>query len=678
MPVSTLNNLRQKTLSDLERSGLTKKDFTKLRITTLNESKTQNLTEYFETGSYRIPYWSIDGTQSRYYRIRFLDLSVPQPTKGSSGKKHPRYWQPSGTLPSLYLPPFLDWRATAKDEETTLYITEGEKKAARACKAGIPCIGLGGVWSWRSAKKGVSIIEDFKQFNWKNRTVVVVFDSDVHEKQEVQQALSALGKELITLGALPYTIKLPSSNNEKVGLDDYLESKGEKAFLSLPREQLLGELGEQLWALNKELAYIKDSESILKLESNNFVSKQTLIGVTYANRLVTVETEDGVRRISAANEWLKWPHRRTHNKLTYSPGQEPITNQNEYNLWTGWGVEPQPGNCTPWGQLLEYVFQSNPENKKWFLQWLAYPLQNPGAKMYTSSVLFSLNEGVGKSLIGITMGKIYGSNFSAITQADIHKSFNEWSVNKQFVLGDDVTGSDRRADADLLKVMVTRETMIVDKKYQPTYVVPDCINYLFTTNQPDAFFLGRADRRFAIFEIEGAPLSEKFYKQYDHWLWKTNGPAALFHHLLNGIDCASFNPKAPAPMTSAKSDMISLSRSELDHWAIELHEHPDNVLQIDGTPIKRVFWTAQELLALYDPLNQKKSNLTALSKSLRRAGFTSPQITRITAEGNHSGITKRLWVCRDRERWAAADPHERRAQYQKERPLTKDEKQAKF
>jgi len=521
------------------------------------------------------------------------------------------------------------------------------------------------------------LIEDFKAFNWKNRTVVVVFDSDVHEKQEVQQALFALGKELISLGATPYTVKLPSANNEKIGLDDYLEFKGEKSFLTLSREQLLGELGEQLWAMNNELAYIKDSEGILKLESNNFVTKQTLVSVTYANRLVAVESTDGMKRLSVANEWLRWPHRRTHDRLTYSPGQPLVTEKNEYNLWTGWGVVPQKGDITPWAQLLEYIFKAAPEHKRWFLQWLAYPLQNPGAKMYTSAVLFSLSEGVGKSLIGITMGKIYGSNFSAITQSDIHKSFNEWSVNKQFVLGDDVTGSDRRADADLLKVMVTRETMIIDKKYQPTYTVSDCINYLFTTNQPDAFFLGRADRRFFIFEINGDPLPEKFYKQYDTWLWKENGAAALFHHLLNGIDCSEFNPKAPAPLTEAKSNMIELSRSEMDNWAIELYDHPDNILQIDGKPIKRVFWTTQELMALYDPLNQKKSSLIAMSKALRRARFHPAQITKVV-EGSNSEVTKKLWAIRDRERWNRADHYERRAQYQKERPLTTEEKKAKF
>ena len=661
---------KTKCLNDLSRSGLSAADFSKLKCEPLNEKQTARLTTYASTTSYRIPYFDVNGKQIKYYRLRFTDLPVSR-----SGEKPPRYWQPKGTVPCLYLPPFVVWKTIARDAEKTLYITEGEKKAARACRVGVPCIGLGGVWCWRAAKQGVTLIKDFDSFDFKGRKVVIVFDSDVQFKTDVQQALRSLGKELVQLGATPYTIKLPGvSEAEKIGLDDYLEQNSVEEFLRLPIEPLLGDLGVALWGLNTELAYIEESEGIYRFKTEQMIGRPALLGVSYANRQTTIVTPEGkVEKVSVALEWLKWPHRRTHTRITYAPGQPECTDENEYNIWPGWGVTPQKGDITLWAQLMEYFFRGSPQHQRWFLQWLAYPLQNPGTKMYTAVVLLSLTEGLGKSLIGITLGQIYGKNFSAINGSDLHDGYNYWAAGKQFVLGDDVTGSDRRNDADLLKVMVTRETITINKKYQPHYTVKDRVNYLFTTNQPDAFYMGQSDRRYFILEVSSDPLPDAFYKKYDRWLWSKEGPAALFHFLLNNVDCSEFNPKAHAPMTEAKEAMMEINQSEMDAWAITLAERPESICRVDNKVIKRIFWTTAELLSLYDPLGQKKSNITALGKSLRRAKFQKPKSTHLP-----DGRTVKLVTIYHRDQWDKADHSERSNQYLLERPTTKLEKISKF
>lgn len=657
--MASKKGLKNLFIEDIERSGLTSNDAKKLKLKSLTPKETKSLTEHFHAEAYRIPYFDINGKSIDYYRLRFLEKIVLL-----QSKKQIRYWQPNRTLPRLYLPPLLDWRKIANDESTTLYITEGEKKAARACKANIPCVGLGGVWSWRSAKNGIGLIDDFNKIKLKGRKIVIVFDSDLHEKLEVQQALNELGKALTKMGAMTYSVKLPhGEGGSKSGLDDHLENKGADDFLSIPEEQLLGGLGEQLWSLNEELAYIEELEVILKIKTGSLLKPQSLVQMSHANRLVTIVGFDGkVKQACTAAEWLRWPHRRTHSKMTYAPGEDRVTEKNEYNLWKGWGTAPKKGNIDPWNKLLDYVFEEDPGHRNWFEQWLAYPLQNPGVKMFTSAVLFSLEEGVGKSLIGITMGRIYGSNYSFITQKGLHGDFNEWGANKQFVLGDDVTGSDRRADADLLKVMITRETMEINVKYQPKYTVPDRINYLFTTNQPDAFFMGNADRRYFVHEIKGRPLSDDFYKMYDIWFKSEKGPAALFHRFLEEIDCSKFNPRAAAPVTEAKKEMTELGFSEIDAWARELRESPNNILQLDGRIIDRVFWTSKELYSFYDPMGQRKSSVVALGKAMRRAGFAPSKPTE-----TKDGKTFRLWAVRDVEKWRRADHHERVLAFAKER-----------
>jgi len=149
-------------LQDLARSGLTIKDSHQLKCIPLTSQRTTTLTGFLKNDdydnllnnctAYQIPYFNVENRKINYYRIKFISLNQETPRKELL-----RYWQPSGTVPRLYLPPFLRWNSLLKDEETPLYITEGEKKAARACKDGIPCIGLGGVWNWRAAKKEIGL-----------------------------------------------------------------------------------------------------------------------------------------------------------------------------------------------------------------------------------------------------------------------------------------------------------------------------------------------------------------------------------------------------------------------------------------------------------------------------------------------------------------------------------------
>ena len=116
-------------------------------------------------------------------------------------RKKPRYHAPASELVRFYYPPGVDWRVLAKEATEPLIITEGEKKALKACKSGLPTIAVAGVWSWRSKKKGVAAIPDFDLIDWKGRKVYLAFDSDLVTKPDVVGALHALAHELTMRGA---------------------------------------------------------------------------------------------------------------------------------------------------------------------------------------------------------------------------------------------------------------------------------------------------------------------------------------------------------------------------------------------------------------------------------------------------------------------------------------------
>ena len=138
-----------------------------------------------------------------------------------------RYLQPRGSKNRLYIP-------TATPDElrdTNLVViwTEGERKALSLIawcerqKLRHVVIGIGGVWSWRFAEKGLKpdgslgkvgskAIEDLGSIAWTGRRVIIVFDSDVMRSVAVSRALRRLTRHtgLITFGPDGHGALVPS------------------------------------------------------------------------------------------------------------------------------------------------------------------------------------------------------------------------------------------------------------------------------------------------------------------------------------------------------------------------------------------------------------------------------------------------------------------------------------
>lgn len=629
------DQLYQLAAEKLASSGLTLDDARDLGLEWLSADETLACCARFERRpSLKFNYLGPDGEPlvdwpgaGPFYRLRYLGESTG--FDAVNGQKTVRYVQEPDTCPVAYYPqlPTIDWPSVCLDVEEPLIITEGELKAAKACKEGFIAIGLGGVWNFRTYPKGVPWIESLDLVVWVRRRVFIVFDSDYRSNAQVLQALRELAFELQRRGAFPHVVCLPQEGEDKVGLDDYLVAGPNAAadFLQLLKQAEPLGLAKPLWALNERYVYVADPGLVL----NDVTGAKTSPG---AFKEHVAATEDYVRRelndqgdviferASASGEWLRWPLRREVRRLTYRPGQERFVD-GDYNTWIGWGVQPAAGDVSPFLELLDHLFtgtNDTPEIKEWFLRWLAFPLQHPGVKMFSSAVVHGRRHGTGKSLIGYTMGKIYGRNFTEIKQDDLHANFNEWAENRQFVLADDVTGANNRKDADLLKKLITQQELRVNVKFLPSYIVPDVINYLFTSNQPDAFFLEDDDRRFFVHEVFVGPLPEEFYVDYGLWL-DSGGAAAVFQYLLD-LDLGGFNPAAAALKTAARERMITDVQSDLGTWVRRLLADPDRLLRLGDQVLTRDLYTNRDLLLLYDPASRTGTTANGLGRELRRAG----------------------------------------------------------
>lgn len=637
-------------VAKLESSGLSVEDAEQLGMSFLRSTVVVTLHTCFKPyDAIHIPYTNphtgkgfhdlID--RPPFYRLRYM--LPPQPKSSFGEKKKPlRYMNEPGFDVHAYFPQFaeIDWPAVIEDPSTPLVITEGELKAAKGCKEGFITIGLGGVDSFSSVNRGIELLPELERIRWSKRRTFVVYDSDSESNPDVKRAVMRIAKTLARRGAILFEVTLPAGpNGEKVGLDDYLVAMGADAF-----QGLLGDNGDEktqrsvlvnndpLFKLNDEVVYIRDKGFFVNQVTHEVMKRETF-NTTYANLPKCREPVDkGFISVPATKAWVEWPNRLDAGRVVYEP-QPPgrsfdrlTPHENPslstWNIWTGWGVEPDDDDVedeelAKFHFVIDHVFGgAEPGTKEWFLQWLAYPLQYPGTKLFTAVIIHGQGQGTGKTLLGDTMKRIYGANYTMIGNRELKSSFNGWAARKQFILGDEITGSDRREFSEELKRMITSQVIRVNEKNIPEYELNDVANYLFTSNHANAFSISDKDRRYFIHEVTSSPLNEDFFMPYYMWL-DTGGAAAIFRYLLD-LDVSEFNPKKPAPMTAAKRQMIEFSRSDLEAWALALRDDPESVLndpRLMGIMKGDLFSPAQ-LLRAYDPEEKTKVKARGLGLAL--------------------------------------------------------------
>lgn len=587
-----------------------------------------------------IPYYNAEKQPMRahptwpdFYRLRYLseNASFSDITEG----KKQRYSQPPATGVCAYLPLCVGWKAIQDDPTEPLLITEGELKAAKASLEGFPTIGLGGVYNFRSSKAGIFWLPELELFKWPRRRITIVYDSDYSSKPDICAAINVLAEELQARGALVELATLPDvyDDDRKTGLDDFLVARDDQALIKVLSQSEPLALSSKLWEMNEQVLYVQSPGLVLvqatgaKMIPSAFTSHSEWSTASVPEQKVKADGQISYVKTAAAPVWIKWPLRKSVSKITYAPGKEKFLERDGqllYNQWEGWGCEPKKGDITPWTKLLKFIFEgAEPAFVEWFLDWCAYPLQNPGAKLFSAVVVHGAATGTGKTLIGYTLGKIYGKNFTKIENKHLGRDFNGWAENKQFILGDEISGSDKRSEADAMKTVITQEEISINIKMLPEYSVPDVINYYFTSNHADAFFIEDKDRRYAVHEVvHDEPLPLDFYNTYDAWK-NMDGPSHLFASLL-ARDLSNFNPRGPAYKTAARARMSMHGKSDVAVWCAELREFPESKLRLGQMRYTRDLFTSPELLAMYNAENDVPSGkVTAngLARALAAAGF---------------------------------------------------------
>lgn len=323
-PVFCKENFHPAHLDDLRKSGLSDATIEEAGIKTIppneiNRGLGFNIPSI--VSAYEIPY---NANFSRF-KVFYDD---------SSNGKCPKYLQRKDTGNMLYIP--LAIKTILSDTSIPLYITEGEKKALKACQEGLPCIALSGLWGWSNGEKG--LIPDFDIITLEGRTINIVPDNDyLHANKDggeknLKQAVYILSVKLKARGAKVFIVELQQGPEK--GLDDYLCKHTVEEFQSLPVAEVkaLNELiteatKDNYRELIQEIATLED-----KIEKDIFcksLSKKLEVSFRTVKQAVKAFEKDKEPTITDNNIILAHPSYEINSDFAVLGFRETIVRGNE-------------------------------------------------------------------------------------------------------------------------------------------------------------------------------------------------------------------------------------------------------------------------------------------------------------------------------------------------------------
>jgi putative DNA primase/helicase len=240
------------------------------------------------------------------------------------------------------------------------------------------------------------------------------------------------------------------------------------------------------------------------------------------------------------------------------------------NLFGGWPTTPRAGKCSALLGLLYHLCSNEDKPREaydWIVKWLAYPLQNRGAKMHSAIVVHGM-QGVGKSRFFEVYAKIFGDYSQVLGQEALEDKFNsDWAEKKLFILADEVLAKAEMYHVkNRLKGYITGETIRVRAMHVGGRTEKNHMNIVFLSNEKMPVVLENDDRRHCVLYVPPPPEAD-FMAEVNEEI-ANGGAAALHHHLLN-VDLDEFKPWSRPPMTQAKRDLIELSAGSEERFMSE-------------------------------------------------------------------------------------------------------------
>ena len=305
------------------------------------------------------------------------------------------------------------------------------------------------------------------------------------------------------------------------------------------------------------IAYMMKQKKYYDLEDKEMYDAEA-IDVKYSKHF------DG--RYTPLKYWKQHKDSRVCVDFAYKPDNDKrfitVNKKLMINVYEKHELQPDPKADTDlFDALVEHVIPHD-DYREHFLNWFAYPIQNPGKKIRHALLLQSDEYQLGKgSLFDIHRDLIGYHNTNKIDLKEALDKAKGYLINKQTVLIDEAKASgswnEKNMFLNTLKTLITEGKAGVRQMYKD-YTEQDTItNYWINTNYRDAFPLPYNEVRYFVY-FSPAKRNEKMLDDFHE--------QRLYGDLTQGVlaklmdrDLSKFKPLGIAPQTPYLMEMRKMA-----------------------------------------------------------------------------------------------------------------------
>ena len=391
--------------------------------------------------------------------------------------------------------------------------------------------------------------------------------------------------------------------------------------------------------------------SLAVLDRYIFLKNNNRIYDTVTRNEITREGFDGafmhtLKNGKASVIFLSDPEAIKVDGLIYLPGEtkNPVK-RNGSILWNIW-CDPKielPNEATredvePWIEHLNYLYPNKAEQEH-LLNWMASTLQAPQIKI-NHALLIAGTSRVGKDMLLNPLRYGLGSaNVCEPPAGELKESFTDYLHHSKLVIFQEIQTFESLNLENKLKPMLAAPPDMLRVRLfgRGFYETPNIVQAIFMSNYRDALHISEGDGRYFVVWTNAEPLDKDYYNGLWAWL-EDRGNGLVVRWLLNR-DISDFNPKAPAPLTSFKNEVIGSSKSSLRQQLEDMIDAMDYPFNVDCVRPIDAYKTMRE-----------KYSCKAISSVLNEMGCINKQCKRAT--GKREKLN--LFAVRNFEEWQAS------------------------
>jgi len=281
----------------------------------------------------------------------------------------------------------------------------------------------------------------------------------------------------------------------------------------------------------------------------------------------------------------RW-RRRVHRMAFRPGGQENYVSDDGHTYLNAYKpipvtvIKPTESQIAPLDWLLRRVLDDddNPSGGQfstWLIRLYAFCLQNPGIKVKWAPLLYSAEQGTGKTTLMETLPSLlYGRQY---VKPMVHTVLRERFAGARFdstwwvcitEMHADTGKVDSKAIANKLKPWITDDTIPIEKKGVDAFEIKNYLQLTAASNHEDCLYMeeGTNDRRWLVGEMLGVALTTQEKAALnplfgDDHVRDPRAQGWLHWYFKHNVDLTGFNPAESPPNTKAKVRVREQGRS---------------------------------------------------------------------------------------------------------------------